>query len=244
MAMTPSVRSPRRPLADASLVAKSNQVRTMVQHDWSMPEAPDQFQQLPEANEYHWKPRNVHQVKRRDVEVARPSGVARRSSRAEPHSRDQLAPSTDMESASYALRLRSAVPSHKPKRSLTRDVDGLPPRSGRKRLSSPPADQQLRALGAWSESSLVHHKGIPAEFLGDDERYLTAPSPPLRSPGYARLPTPDLVPISGDHEFCSCCVDTPEEVDKAWYRAGRAKMDAQRKFMRDSSDKRFVADHR
>lgn len=50
------------------------------------------------------------------------------------------------------------------------------------------------------------------------------PTPP-RTPEIPRLRTPDLEPLDSKGRFCDCCQDDDD------YLCGRAKMDAQRKFI-------------
>ncbi|KFA77006.1 hypothetical protein S40288_11700 [Stachybotrys chartarum IBT 40288] len=97
------------------------------------------------------------------------------------------------------------------------------PRPRRRQIQAP--DSDLRFLGAWSEAGFVKHRETPTEFLSN-KPYIDPVFGKPHSPGEGRLPTPDLVHMPGGG-FCSCCIDTQDQINEAWYLAGRAKMDAQ-----------------
>ncbi|KAI9170766.1 LOW QUALITY PROTEIN: hypothetical protein HJFPF1_00237 [Paramyrothecium foliicola] len=224
MALMYPVRRSGRSLADPS-PSKGSQVRTMAQHDWSKQPPSNQFHDISDANEYDWRPRETRRAKRGDADRVRTSAVPRRSSRVEPPSRDLAFPSIEANVASASTMLVLAGPP-RDSRTRSREHKGERPLRSPRRPRSPSVEHQLRALGAWSDASIVRHKGLPSEFLEDDKQFHAALAMP-KSPRQARLPTPELVPLAGDHEFCACCVDAQDEFDESWYTSGRAKMDAQ-----------------
>jgi hypothetical protein len=239
--MPPARRSGRSPVEPSH--AKASKVRTLTQHDWTVAAPPNLARGHYRVQEHGWDDREVPRMKHGDAVQVGSVGVARRSSRAERPPRDLPSRSKktqtsaalhpqDQRPVTYStLAVQPAVSSYASRQPSAKGVnDKRRSTQGQRRLSSSSStDQQLQALGAWSDTSLVRHKGMPVEFLGDTKRYHAVQRMP-DTPRDSRLSTPDLDPLPEGHEFCACCVDvTAEELDEAWYQAGKSRMDAQRK---------------
>ncbi|KEY64606.1 hypothetical protein S7711_10632 [Stachybotrys chartarum IBT 7711] len=205
--------------------AKPTQVmtRTSTQHDRRAPEPRRNSHGPSELIDDEGFGRPVSKRSRRGGVEGRVD-VAPRKSRADyssrethPHWEDPM-PRIESRALMGTAAAGALVPGRRPQPERIEE-----PRPRRRQIQAP--DSDLRFLGAWSESGFVRHRETPTEFISK-KPYVDPVFGKPHSPGEGRLPTPDLVHMPGSG-FCSCCVDTQDQINEAWYLAGRAKMDAQ-----------------
>ncbi|KAF7562459.1 hypothetical protein G7046_g1684 [Stylonectria norvegica] len=89
-----------------------------------------------------------------------------------------------------------------------------------------PRESDFSYLGSWDRprTSLEQE---PRETADGRGRKSSFGSSPVGAPRAQKLATPQMVPMSTDYEFCSCCEDEQDRINETWYLSGKARVDTQ-----------------